>query len=506
VQERAIVGHSDVPISHNQFLWGIEKVADFYLSLDVLLETPERNAGIQFRSVKVDSTGQAKGYQADVGTNYNDNVWGTLYHEHGRGLLNGSALGAQVVKPREWNRYEILAVKHNIWIAINGKVVSATRDEGGELSGYIALQIHSGLAQTVRYRIGKLVHDPEVSLAGLNQTALEGLLRAPLAASESVPPFEFRTKDVVAFAGGTNIANMSQDGYLETGLTALFLDKGLRFRNLGWDGDDVYEHFRDVGFGSWAATLDSVRASVVAVQFGQMESLRGDTALPRFIEVYKKLLQSINKEGRRIVVLSPTPFQSWQLQVDKQRHWDKPLTFAPLEKYVQAIQDMAQAEGYTYVNLYDPLLSDSLSLNTYDGIHLTKIGQQKVAANVMKALQLPFLYTDSLEALRTAVIKKNDIWLRYWQPGNWAFLHGDRTEQAFSRHWVDKQRRIFPEEVQQYAPLLAEAEAGITAHMQLVIENFKCEVSLKNNVVLTDNSEAEELASFRLDPAYKIEL
>ena len=50
---------------------------------------------------------------------------------------------------RWWNRYEILAVGHKIWTAINGKLCVALEDPNGELSGKISFQVHGGPAQTV---------------------------------------------------------------------------------------------------------------------------------------------------------------------------------------------------------------------------------------------------------------------------------------------------------------------------------------------------------------------
>src|SRR5690606_23539732 len=84
VSDGAIVGTSSAEIPKNEFLWSAVDVGDFYLVLDVLLEPNSANAGIQIRSEKIDESGQAKGYQADVGERY----WGRLYHEHGREMLD----------------------------------------------------------------------------------------------------------------------------------------------------------------------------------------------------------------------------------------------------------------------------------------------------------------------------------------------------------------------------------------------------------------------------------
>lgn len=168
-EEGTLVGSSSTPIPRNEFLWSEVDVRDFYLVLDVLLEPDSANAGIQFRSKKVDEQGQALGYQADMGKE----VWGRLYHEHGRGKLDWTDRAEKAVKPGEWNRYEILAVGPAIWTAINGQLGVAFLDvlPEAERAGLIAFQVHAGPPQTARYRIHKLIHNPKVELE--NQTTQE---------------------------------------------------------------------------------------------------------------------------------------------------------------------------------------------------------------------------------------------------------------------------------------------------------------------------------------------
>jgi len=175
VEDGAIVGHSDAEIPENEFLWSNVEVGDFHLVVDVQLDPNTANAGIQFRSSTVDDEGQAKGYQADVGQTY----WGRLYEEHGRGQLDWTDTAEQAVKPGEWNRYEILAVGPAIWTAINGTLGVAYLDlnDSAERTGRIALQIHSGAPQTVRYRIDQLVHHPKIELGDLKADDLIVKLR-----------------------------------------------------------------------------------------------------------------------------------------------------------------------------------------------------------------------------------------------------------------------------------------------------------------------------------------
>jgi arylsulfatase A-like enzyme len=179
VEDGAIVGSAgEDPIQGNQFLWYKKPVRNFHLSLKVKQTPYEANAGIQFRSTRTEKG--AHGYQADVGKGY----WGCLYHEHGRRMLarNPDKEDANI-KQNDWNNYEILAVDHRIWIAVNGRITVAIRDEIGELEGQISLQIHGGRAQRVAYKDFKLTHNPNVELLGMDEDALSALLVGPLKAA-----------------------------------------------------------------------------------------------------------------------------------------------------------------------------------------------------------------------------------------------------------------------------------------------------------------------------------
>jgi len=169
-EDGAIVGRSAKKIPRSEFLWSNVEVRDFYLVLDVQLEPNTANSGVQFRSKKIDEHGQALGYQADIG----QDVWGRLYHEHGRGKLDWNDRAEKAVQPGQWNRYEILAIGPAIWTAINCTlgVTYLESNEEGERSGLIAFQLHAGPPQTVRYRIEKLIHNPKVELAGLTAEQL----------------------------------------------------------------------------------------------------------------------------------------------------------------------------------------------------------------------------------------------------------------------------------------------------------------------------------------------
>lgn len=518
VEDGVIVGRSDKPIPRNEFIWSGVEVKDFYLALDVKLEPNECNAGIQFRSQKHPPF-EALGYQADVGKG----VWGRLYHESGRKKLFWLDRGEQAVKPGEWNRYEILAVGDRIWTAINGTLAVAVRDPQGEKAGYIALQMHSGPPMTVRYKLLKLVHDPAVKLAGMDEKQLDAALVAPdvddgkpalprtrpatrpieakpaaakpsrsedkksgessaaasakpqaaAAPKESapspvpanatvpaksgplpdVPPqrrfadapatlpapiagydngkFTITPGEVIVFAGQTNMVRQQQVGELEAQLAVAFADQKPRFRSMAWEGDTVYQQWRDLNFGGWQAQLDWAGATAIIAWFGQTEALDGKEKLPDFIDAYGKLIDEWSKRTKRIVLVSPMMFEnkrepkaqpaSTSLPDLSQRNKD-------VQAYCDAIRDLATARGLVFVDArYDP---DSLTTN---GLHLSQEGQKVFAREIAKALGVEPRPAAKLTPLATAIVNKNQLWFDNWRPMNWAFAYGDRQHVPYSK-------------------------------------------------------------------------
>ena len=182
VQDGEIVGESKADIPGNEFLWSPEKVENFYLSFRVKLTPDSGNSGVQFRS-RPGAGGFAIGYQADIGKG----SWGCLYEEHGRAFLDWPTVGEKQVRPGAWNQYEILAVGHRIWTAINGVISVAIDDPQGALSGQISLQLHAGPPLKLQFADLKLVKDPPLEIAGKKGKELLDTLRPRIEKVGSLP-------------------------------------------------------------------------------------------------------------------------------------------------------------------------------------------------------------------------------------------------------------------------------------------------------------------------------
>lgn len=162
------------PVKSNQFLvWQFGQLDDFELTLKYRITgTPAANSGIQIRS-RVESDGHAVGYQADI--DLAGRYAGALYDERGRGMLaergQKTVIGSDGkmsktplgdadalmnnIKKNNWNDYHIIARGGHIVLKVNGKTTAEVIDNElphRDLSGVLALQLHSGPPMTVQFK------------------------------------------------------------------------------------------------------------------------------------------------------------------------------------------------------------------------------------------------------------------------------------------------------------------------------------------------------------------
>jgi len=157
IVDGAITGGSlEETVPHNNFLCTTKTYSDFLLKLKFKLSGTEGfiNTGVQFNSVRSkDPSYEMVGYQADLGDGY----WASLYDESRRNktlVAPDSAMVAGILKPGDWNDYEVKSDKGHIQIWLNGKqTVDYTEpDKSIPQSGVIGMQIHGGGKALVAYK------------------------------------------------------------------------------------------------------------------------------------------------------------------------------------------------------------------------------------------------------------------------------------------------------------------------------------------------------------------
>jgi hypothetical protein len=281
------------------------------------------------------------------------------------------------------------------------------------------------------------------------------------------PATLLHSNDVIVFVGGEDIVAMQEYGYVELLLAQPTLNRKLRFRNLGWEGDTVFEQKRGLNFPTWEQTLEKLGATVVIAQFGQAESLHGSAGLHDFSQAAERLLNRFAATNRRLVVLGPTRLDPLAFSVSA-----VDLRAADLRAYADVLRASAKKHQWPYL---DPITTDLAGTRyTRDGLHLNSSGHFAVAKVIARALGFPpssesLLPPDSAgripvaaaERLRQTIIAKNRLWFDYWRPQNWAFLAGDRTEQPSSRDHRNPKVRWFPNELEQFKPLIEAREREV---------------------------------------------
>ncbi len=451
-------GSPDQPAPRNEFLATIREFGNFDLRLQFKIQgTAALNAGVQFRSKRIPQHHEVIGYQADIGPG----VDGHLYDESRRNRMLASPEKATVeralraVAADGWHAYRIRAEGRRIQLWLNGvPTVDYTEpDATVARSGIIALQIHGGMKGTIAYRDIRLEELPPTPAA-----ARIGPTDLPFVASGPFPNrlFTLESNDVVVFTGQTDIVRSHKEGTLETALAVHFAAGKPRFRNMAWEGDTVYEQWRDLNFGTWRQQLDAAQATVIFAQFGQLESLDGAAKLNDFIVAYESLLDQFSGRTRRIVLLSPRPFEPPHSPPMP----DHTGTNEIVRTYVDGIRRLAERRGYVFVDLFTPLVGKPARL-TVNGMHLTPEGQTQVAEIIAAALDVSPPRAAVPEELRAAIREKNRLWFDNWRPMNWSFAFGDRTEQPFGKPGGG--RPPLRVELEAFQPLIAQADAQVHA-------------------------------------------
>ncbi len=143
-------------LPHNEFLCTKKSYADFVLKLKFKLEDKGGfvNAGVQFRSQRaINPAYEMIGYQADLGPDY----WASLYDESRRDktlVKPDAVLVEKMLKPGQWNDYEIKAIQNRIQIRLNGKKMVDYVEPDAKIpqQGIIGLQVHGGGKVLVSYK------------------------------------------------------------------------------------------------------------------------------------------------------------------------------------------------------------------------------------------------------------------------------------------------------------------------------------------------------------------
>jgi len=458
IEENAFTaGSTDRLQPRNEFLCTKREFTDFDLSLQWKLAGTEGfvNGGVQFRTRRIPDHHEVSGYQADLGAGYD----GALYDESRRSKMlaqPSKEILAKASKPAgAWNSYRIRAEGPRIQIWLNGiQTVDYTEpDPGIPRSGIIGVQIHGDAKSQVWYR--------NITIEELGPKKESATPKGPTARfADSFPPlprepfpggkFQIREGEVVVFTGGTNMVRLVEDGSLESMIALSSSQQKPRFRSMAWEGDTVYEQWRDINFGSWQEQLEAAGASCVFLWFGQMEALDDTRDDAAFESHARQLLDEFAKVTPRLVILAPLPFQS--PPADAIGCPDRTGANPRISRLSAILRRLATERGAIFTD------APGTTIPTTNGIHLPSGQSSPVASHFHQQL------TSSPApacppTLRDLIARKNTLWHDCWKTMNWAFAYSDRTEQPFGQGIGS--HPPLAAELEQYKPLIRTADALI---------------------------------------------
>ena len=240
--------------------------------------------------------------------------------------------------------------------------------------------------------------------------------------------------------------------------------------------------------------------TTVVAQFGQMEALDGTGRLAQFVASYHRLLDEFAKVTRRVVLVSPMPFEK-PLAPDapdlRERNLD-------VKAYVEAVREVAKARGAVFVDLYTPLAKRGAERLTENGVHLTARGLREVGLLVADSLRAIPESSADLGELREAIVEKNRFWFDCWRPANWSFVYGDRVSQLYGKGGGSEP--TLQAAFERQLPLVAAGDARIAA-LAKGEEAAAVEVPVREVVEgPAAVSPEEEMASFTMADGYAVNL
>ncbi len=271
--------------------------------------------------------------------------------------------------------------------------------------------------------------------------------------------FTIRPGEVIVLTGSANMVFERQEGWLETYLAAFGAQQKPNVRNMGWEGDTVYEQARAMNFGGWGEQFAAVGASTIFTWFGQIEALDDSHDDDAFAAAYARLLDEFAKTTPRLVVISPIPLEKPLGPLVP----DNTPRNARVKAFAAIAEKLANQRGAVFVDLLLPLAAPQIGEPplTEDGIHLNPRGQRTVADLIAQQLGLNVKLGKSHDALRAAIVQKNRFWFDCWRTLNWNFAYSDRTWAMFSK--PSSTHPPLVKELQQWKPFIKASDARVHA-------------------------------------------
>ena len=322
-------------------------------------------------------------------------------------------------------------------------------------------------------------------------------------------PLELKPGTRIALIGNSLFDRMRDDGQFEALMHQRFAKEKLVFRNLSWSADEVALRPRPDGFGDLNQHLTEHQADVILAAFGFNESFKGEKGLAEFETLLKAFLIELKAHRYngtsepKIVLVSPTAA-------------DKPHEHlnAQIKLYTDAMKKVAAAEKVAFADVF----TDSTPKTT-NGVHLNREGYAAFSERLYNQLtqETPPKLN---EAVRAAVVEKEDKFFQHYRPLNYYYIKGGRMEPYGVVNFPGELKKLL-QMTENRDRVIWDAAAGKVAES---LRDSKLNDQLRSNwttldaaleplpVITGDRpinewvSPAEELKAFKIDPRFEVSL
>ena len=349
--------------------------------------------------------------------------------------------------------------------------------------------------------------DPDLEKYGIfRDEAPTALITHPVATEL---PLQLHADDRIAFVGNTLFDRAQLFGHFEAHLQLAHPGKNLVIRNLAWSADEVDLQPRPANFASVAQHLTREKADVVFAAFGYNESFAGLEAIGTFkTRLAQALLELKSKAyngstAPQIVLVSPIANENTA------RVPAADLNNERLAAYTAAMAEVAARLQVGFANVFDATLAamaDPGTELTINGAHLNAAGYQ-VFADALFAATFDLPAPHPTEELRTTIVEKNTQYLRRYRPLNTYYYTGDRNKSYGYLDFLPAMRNLEIMTANRDERIWAIAQGQRFGDTPIDDSNVpELDAVAESRGANEWLSPEDELAAFRIDPRFEVNL
>lgn len=320
----------------------------------------------------------------------------------------------------------------------------------------------------------------------------------PLLSAFAQLPLELKPGTRIALIGNSLFDRMRDDGQFEALMHQRFAKEKLVFRNLSWSADEVALRPRPDGFGDLNQQLAEHKADVILAAFGFNESFKGEKGLAEFETLLKAFLIELKAHRYngtsepKIVLVSPTAAEKPHEHLNAQ-----------IKLYTDAMKKVAAAEKVAFADVFT-----DLTPKTTNGVHLNTAGYAAFAERLYNQLtqETPPKLN---EAVRAAVVEKEDKFFQHYRPLNYYYIKGGRMEPYGVVNFPGELKKLLQMTEARDEAIWTTAVNQVTPVNPVRPDDSRTE---KLPTITGDRpinewlSHADELKAFKIDPRFEVSL